>query len=80
MKLKIFWLTAYIVHTTAKHVIPRHGLTRTSAKSTKMKSARLKRAQMFFSSLLNMQMCDILFALVDADKTANVHFSGMDFF
>lgn len=27
-----------------------------------------------------MQMCDILFALVDADKTANVHFSGMDFF
>lgn len=77
MKLKIFWLTAYIVHTTAKHVISRHGLTRTSAKCTKMKSARLKRAQMFFfPSSLNMQMPDILFGLVVAD----VHVGKYTFF
>ena len=42
-----------------------------------MKSARLKRAQVFF--FFNMQICDVLVALVIAVKTANVHFSEMDF-
>ena len=38
--------------------------TRASAKCPKMKTARAKRAKLFFFSLSNMQICDVLVAVV----------------